>query len=273
VVISALAVAAAFEYRHHRALQLRLAMPDRNPPPAASTRQGPLASAESALQPGTNAPPAVYQDEPVVAEPRRSPWPSSPRVARPPSGIPRVRAEEVPASREPPAADVQLVPKPQPAPAPSMVPAPIPVPAAAAAERNVTVEITLDSRVPFGLKRITSHIPLLGHLRPFRSEGGDSFTPARPAASIRPRLPASIALNLLEETSVDVAVSIDKHGTVKKTEVIGGAGTGLDKLAVGTVASAPWEPARFGDRVIATEMVIHYRFSPLQSALSTSNPR
>jgi outer membrane biosynthesis protein TonB len=107
------------------------------------------------------------------------------------------------------------------------------------------------------LKRIASHVPLLGHLHP-----AADYTPAHPAASLSPHLPPYIAQNLSSEVAVDVLVQLDKRGAVKNTEVTKGAGTGLAMLAADTAGSVPWEPARSGDRNVPMDVVVHYRFNP-----------
>jgi outer membrane biosynthesis protein TonB len=133
---------------------------------------------------------------------------------------------------------------------------------AALPERNVNVDVVLEYKEPMGLKRMAGRIPLLGHLQTFRNENG--FSPPRPTAPLRPRIPADVSRSLSGEVSVDVVVTIDKSGAVKNTEITKGAGTGLATLAADTAGSVPWEPARSGDRTVATNVVLHYRFNPAQ---------
>ena len=129
--------------------------------------------------------------------------------------------------------------------------------------------MSLEPREPSGLKRVAGHVgqvaghvPLLGRLRPFRNEAGKDFVSARPAASLRPRVPASMSQNLAGEVTVDVLVSIDNQGLVKNTEITRGGETSLAVLAADAVRSAPWEPARSGDHNVGMDMVVHYRFNP-----------
>jgi outer membrane biosynthesis protein TonB len=143
------------------------------------------------------------------------------------------------------------------------VSAPEPVPPAASV-KGVLVEVSLEPREPSGLKRIAGHVPLLGHLHPFRNEPGRDFVSARPAASLKPRVPASMTRSLEGEIAVDVVVSIDNQGLVKNTEITKGAETSLAMLAADAVRSAPWEPAHSGDHNVAMDMVVHYRFNPAE---------
>jgi outer membrane biosynthesis protein TonB len=113
-----------------------------------------------------------------------------------------------------------------------------------------------------GLKKMAGHIPLLGHLQTFRNE--NDYNPPRPTAPLRPRIPADMARDVSGEVSVDVLLSIDKSGAVKNTEITKGSGSDLAKLAADTAGSVKWEPARSGDRTLATNVVLHYRFNPVQ---------
>jgi hypothetical protein len=148
---------------------------------------------------------------------------------------------------------------------------PVPVPAfqpgaPAAPAKRITVDVSLEPREQSGFKRIaghvTGHVPLLGRLHAFRNENSRDFVSARPAASLRPRVPANMTQNLEGEVAVDVVVSIDDQGLVKNTEITKGGETSLAVLAADAVRSAPWEPARSGDRNVAMDMVVHYRFNP-----------
>jgi len=133
-----------------------------------------------------------------------------------------------------------------------------------ASVKGVLVEVSLEPREPSGIKRIAGHVPLLGDLHAFRNETGRDFVSARPAASLKPRVPASMTRNLQGEIAVDVVVSIDNQGLVKNTEVTKGAETVLAMLAADAVRSAPWEPAHSGDHNVAMDMVVHYRFNPAE---------
>ncbi len=152
---------------------------------------------------------------------------------------------------------------------PAAVPAPEPVAPVASVksvivDKTVTVDVSLEAREPSGIKRIAGHVPLLGRLHPFRNETGRNFVSARPAASLRPRVPVNMTQSIEGQIAVDVVVSIDDQGLVRNTEITRGAETGLAMLAVDTVRSIPWEPARSGDHNVPVDMVVHYRFNPVE---------
>jgi hypothetical protein len=152
-----------------------------------------------------------------------------------------------------------VVPPPTVAPAAPLVasiPPPPPVRASAPQTKNIAVDVTLEPRTPSEIKRITRHL-----LHAFHSEGG-GVTPARPNASLSPRLSPELTRSLSGEVNVDVVASLDKQGVVKNAEVTRGAGTELGMLAANTARSVPWDPARSGDRNVAMEVVVHYRFNP-----------
>jgi outer membrane biosynthesis protein TonB len=126
-----------------------------------------------------------------------------------------------------------------------------------APKNTFTVDVSVEPRTPSELKRIARHV-----FHPFHSGTSGEYTPARPTASIRPHLPPELTRWIPGEVNVDVVVSLDKQGTVKNTEVTRGAGTELGMLAANTAGSVPWEPAHSGDRNVAMDVVVHYRFTP-----------
>jgi hypothetical protein len=240
------------------------------------------------------APDRTYSLSPVVRSPSdiSEPQAASPAMQLAPNVQPTLNTELAPAAVAPisppapalpaasvssPAPEVQPAPISPPAsdsppafarnsaslPARTSVSAPEPVPPVAPV-KGVLVEVSLEPREPSGLKRIAGHVPLLGHLHPFRNETGRDFVSARPAASLKPRVPASMTRSLEGEIAVDVVVSIDNQGLVKNTEITKGAETSLAMLAADAVRSAPWEPAHSGDRNVAMDMVVHYRFNPAE---------
>ena len=73
-----------------------------------------------------------------------------------------------------------------------------------------------------------------------------------------------MTLHLEGEIAVDIVVSIDNQGLVKKTEITKGAETSLAMFAADAVRSVPWEPARSGDHNVAMDIVVHYRFNPAE---------
>jgi outer membrane biosynthesis protein TonB len=260
-VISATAMVVVFQHGRNQAprkatvVSAHSGIPDRTQ--FASVQPAPLAPGQPDFQPETDAPPAIFQDDPDVQVLRPGPRRSRSGIAKSqpaPPPKPLLLPIEVQPDTTPESASVRPLP---PVTAPTRLPAPV-------VERSVIVAVSLEAREPTGLRRIAGRIPLLRHLQPFRGETGSGFTPARPSAPIEPRVPADVALNLSQEISVDVVVSIDKQGNVKNTAVIKGAGTGLGMLAADSAGLAAWEPARSDNRNVATDVVVHYRFGPAQ---------
>jgi hypothetical protein len=188
---------------------------------------------------------AVSTPAPVsIAAPALPPEPISPPVSDPPPVPARVAAS--------PSAPVSV---PAPAPAETRV---------APAKGNVAVDVSVEPKEPSELKRIAGHVPLLGHLHPFRNEASRDFVSARPAASLKPQVPDNMTRSLSGEIAVDVLVSIDDRGLVKNAEITKGAETRLAMIAANTVRSVSWEPAHSGDHNVAMNLVVHYRFNPAE---------
>jgi len=71
-----------------------------------------------------------------------------------------------------------------------------------------------------------------------------------------------LAEDLSRDVYVDVKVSIDKHGSVKNTQVLNGGDSLLANLAANAAETTSWEPAKQGDRTVSSDVIVHYRFSP-----------
>jgi outer membrane biosynthesis protein TonB len=126
----------------------------------------------------------------------------------------------------------------------------------------VAVSVRVEPRQSSELKKVVSRLPLLG--RSFHAEGGTDFSPARPTRPLEPQVPRMLAEDLSQEVSVDVKVSIDKHGSVKNAHVLNGGESQFASLAANTAEATSWEPARQGDRTVSSDVIVHYRFSPAQ---------
>jgi hypothetical protein len=147
------------------------------------------------------------------------------------------------------------------APAPSATPVSPPPAANRTPERTVSVSVRLEPRPPSEMHKVMRHIPLFGHMGSLRYRGSeDDFQSPRPAHSLEPKVPGYMVDNLKRPIDIDVLVSIDKSGHVKGTEVLEGAGTGFGSLAADRAASIQWEPARVGDKPVASQVVAHYHF-------------
>jgi len=153
----------------------------------------------------------------------------------------------------------------QTAPAPSATP-----PAAnRLPEHTVSVSVKLEPRPPSEMHKVFGHIPLFGHMGSLRYRGGeDDFQGARPAHSLEPKVPGFMVDNLKRPVDIDVLVSIDKSGKVKQTEVLEGAGTGFGSLAADRAAAIQWEPARVGDKPVASQVVAHYHFRRVEREMA-----
>jgi TonB-like protein len=68
--------------------------------------------------------------------------------------------------------------------------------------------------------------------------------------------------DLSREVSVDVKLSIDKHGSVKNAQVLNGGTSQLATLAANNAETTSWEPAKQGDRTVSSDVTVHYRFRP-----------
>jgi hypothetical protein len=119
------------------------------------------------------------------------------------------------------------------------------------------------------MHKVFGHIPLFGHMGSLRYRGGeDDFQGARPAHSLEPKVPGFMVDNLKRPVDIDVLVSIDKSGKVKQTEVLEGAGTGFGSLAADRAAAVQWEPARVGDKPVASQVVAHYHFRRVEREMA-----
>jgi len=239
-----------------------------------------------------NAPPPAFDDEPSTDQEAALPATFSSALRSPFDGAERRSAP--PATKVEPnvqthsnddigAASNARSPVPVPLPAPlttsTLEPASVaheippavaaPEAVTARAKSAVTVDVSVEPKEPGILRRIAGtvpavagHVPLLGRLRPFHRENSGDLVSARPAASLKPRIPSNVSQHLEDEVAIDVAASIDDSGVVRNTDVTRGAQTELGMLAADTVRSALWKPARVGDRNVPMEVVVHYRFNP-----------
>jgi hypothetical protein len=159
------------------------------PAPAVSAPQAPepTPEIESAVTPEPPPEPAAFvapkpdegaQSEPPRAfvAPRRQPVDVEPRrvaVAAPPPLPPlRVAATppSVPVLPDVPPRQVKAAPR----------------------ERSVRVAVNIEQRESSEIRRVTSRLPLLGHLSPFHAEGGSRFSPASPNHPLEPRVPVEL---------------------------------------------------------------------------------
>jgi hypothetical protein len=129
-------------------------------------------------------------------------------------------------------------------------------------ERVVRVAVNIEHPQNSEFRKVTSKVPLFGHLPGLHAEGGRSFSPPRPNSGLSPHVPRDLAATLTGELQVDVRLSIDKHGMVTNTEVLRGGGTQFASLAANNAGAASWEPAYDGDHRVASDVIVHYMFMP-----------
>jgi hypothetical protein len=128
-------------------------------------------------------------------------------------------------------------------------------------ERTVSITVRLEPKPPSEIHKVMGHIPLFGHIGSLRYRGAeDDFTGPRPSHTLDPKIPGYMVDSLKRPIDIDVLVSIDKSGHVKNTEVLEGAGTGFGSLAADRAAAVEWEPAKVGDKAVASQVVAHYHF-------------
>ncbi len=111
-------------------------------------------------------------------------------------------------------------------------------------------------------RRTVHHIPLLSKLQKSRFKEGDDFIPAQPihldTLSVSPEeLPA-----LPNRIPVDLRIRITKEGKVSEAEMISRSVTpGLAESTIHATTHWDFEPARIGDKAVASEMFVHFTFS------------
>jgi hypothetical protein len=252
----------------------------RQPQPVAQS--SPIVAEADLTDPNPN-PPAATAPPPAVETPKPSPLPF---VAPKPDEGQQVEISDLPVPRPQPQVEVHPAPRqvaaamappakvpvaekqPDPVPEPELpVSRPSPPPPAlepvvktAVHQPTVRVAVSMETRESSELKKVVSHVPLLGHFE--QAEGGRKFSPARPYAPLEPRVPAYMATDLTGVLAVDVRLTIDKHGQITNSEVVNGGGTQFASLAASNAGSASWEPAHQGDRNVSSDVVVHYRFQP-----------
>jgi hypothetical protein len=197
------------------------------------------------------------------------------RPSRPPVRAMDSSAPQQPVNSPPPAT---VANRPSPTPPAETTATPPANPAAAPVakttpEHTVTVSVKLEPRPPSEMHKVIGHIPLFGHIGSLRYRGSeDDFHAPRPARSLEPKVPGYMLDSLKRPIDIDVLVSIDKSGHVKDTEVLEGAGTGFGSLAADRAASIQWDPARVGDKPVASQVVAHYHFRRVEREVADAQP-
>jgi hypothetical protein len=162
---------------------------------------------------------------------------------------------------------------PEPAGAQTSPPPAAPPPALKLMERTVSIAVQLEPKPPSEMHKVMGHIPLFGHIGSLRYRGGeDDFAAPRPSRTLEPKVPGYMVDSLKRPLDIDVLISIDKSGHVKNTEVLEGAGTGFGSLAADRAAAVEWEPAKVGEKAVASQVVAHYHFRRVEREVAEATP-
>ena len=250
--------------------------------------QNPAGPGESEI---LSAPPAVFDDEPLNLEDAANADSATPGFRTPfaqplPAVNPQPATQARASADAPPFRDAAppaepAVPPPSPDPLPVSLPVSPPdtpllaanlppvAPAPPPARTPLSIDVSIEPKEDGALKRAArsvpaamGHVPLLGRLPGLRRDHDENVVAARPYEDLSPHIPAAVSRNLAEQVVVDVDASIDEQGEVRNTEVVRGDDPQLSSLAEDAVRSSRWKPARSGDRNVAMNVVVHYRFSP-----------
>jgi TonB family protein len=126
--------------------------------------------------------------------------------------------------------------------------------------------VSLEPAEPGMLSRGINRVPVLNLLQRHKYKAGEKFSPAVPVRQVKPRLPAEVEHESHSPSPVDVKVWIDKSGQVTKAELLSD-NTQPEVADITSNAALKWtfEPARISDRPVASEMVMHFRFTQKQS--------
>lgn len=237
------------------------------PPPEASNAPQPAEHAETRNADSDEEPSAAPKPRPfrVLGRPLNSP---SPVVdAAPPQQTTNPQTQTA-ASNRPSTAQ-----NPEPAQTTPAAPATPTATVNRTPEPAVTVSVRLEPRPPSEMHKVMSHIPLFGHIGSLRYRGDESdFAAPKPDDSLEPKIPGYMVDSLKRPIDIDVLVSIDKSGHVKSTEVLEGAGTGFGSLAADRAAATDWQPARVGDKAVASQVVAHYHFRRVEREVAEAPP-
>jgi len=246
---------------------------------AAST---PLAgSPVTAPGPGAPGPSVSSADRRLEDEVKPSPFEAPP--PRPPKRVapPPAKRAPTPVPRPEPVVAVVKAPsisesKPVPlTPAPMTVPLTKPVVVKTPVEeRPATVPATtprrsaphvsvdaepLASSSRFG--RAVAHIPLLRRLK----RQPQAFVPPKPVREFKPALTESEAAWLQRPVPIDVKVYVGETGKVEFAEVLtNGRRSELASEAVYAARKWTFTPARMGDEAVPGEVILHFRFAPVE---------
>src|SRR5206468_11209815 len=235
----------------------------------------PIPTARGAAAELTSAPlPSVDQTE-EPPEPQHLQKPT--RMRRPPATSPR--GESV--AR----ADVKSFQPPAPGPRPvfsdrppieALAPPPVlthaPMDAAAdlpAGKLYDTATITYEPVRPPAVQRVLQKFPGLRRLQRFEEDDGKEFVPPKPRQELAFLVPRGTGGEVAFRKPVNLKVNLDESGKVKRVEPLSKG----PMAGVAAHAALAWEfaPARWQDKPVASEVMVHLRFGrdPRSTAASS----
>ena len=129
-----------------------------------------------------------------------------------------------------------------------------------------TIEISAEPVPPSRWSRMAHHIPLLGRLKKQRQVA----VPPQPVHESKPALTAAERHDLTEEVPIDVRVYITESGKVDFAELVDGSSfsrhSQLADAAIFAARHWDFQPARIGEENVPSEVILHFRFKPAETA-------
>jgi len=229
---------------------------------------------------------------PAAAELTSDPVPSALQTKEPPEPQQPQKAARMrrPAAASPPGesvarADVKLFQPPASGPTPvtssrsrvdtlAQPPVLVPAPANAAADLPAgkvydTATITYEPVRPPALQRVLQKFPGLRRLQR-TEEGSKEFVPSKPRHELVFLIPASTGREAASQKPVNLRVSLDASGKVTRVEPLSKG----PMAGVAAHAALAWQfiPARWQDKPVASEVMVHLQFNgdPGSTAASTA---
>lgn len=190
--------------------------------------------------------------------------PAKPASARKPKPAPKPFMTETLIARRPEGADrVQLDAPPAITPGLQPETAPVLIP-----ERRLpqvsSAHVSYEALRPKGLSKVVSKIPGLRLLQKRQYREAENFQPAKPIRRAAPAIPAGVPAKGL---AVELKIGIDEFGGVERAEVVSKGSDGhLEDLALQSVQSWRFAPARLGEESVPSEMLLRFDFDPARKA-------
>ena len=207
----------------------------------------------------------------VAPVPKRKPPPARPVPAPQPETVAAVAEPAPPATppAPPPAAPtVTKSPTPKTTEVEAKPAAPLPNPLGPSLPRGTTgrhtgAHVTVEAEPVAGsrLGRAVARIPLLRRLK----KQPQLFVPPKPLREVRPTLTEREAAWVVRPVPVDVKVYVGENGKVEYAELLSN-GRRPELASVAVYAARRWTfaPARVGDETAPGEVILHFRFAPVE---------